>query len=190
MQTHAAATIILAAVFSIAHHRMSKVCHVDTDLVLAACEQVKKKQRAAIGLFYQFPLGCGPLATIIDGAAHDHHALGIVEPTLDTALWLLHDTLDHSDITAVNDSAMPVGGHLLLDINALGINHETRSACIQAVDHMGCTALVSLGKMTVKHGFYIQAAGPYRHGQHTLLLINDNYPPVLIDDAVVGIIGR
>ena len=57
VQTHAAARIILAAVFSITHHRVTDVGHVDTNLVLTPGEQVEEQQRTALGLFDKFPLG-------------------------------------------------------------------------------------------------------------------------------------
>ena len=42
VQAHAAARVILMPILAVAHHRMSNVCHVDTNLVFAACEQVKE----------------------------------------------------------------------------------------------------------------------------------------------------
>ena len=44
MQTHALARIILMAIFTIAHYGMSQIGHVDTNLVLAAREQVQEQQ--------------------------------------------------------------------------------------------------------------------------------------------------
>ena len=54
------------AILAIAHNRMTDVGHVDADLILAACEQVKEQQRAIFGLLYEFPLGTSPLAAVID----------------------------------------------------------------------------------------------------------------------------
>ena len=43
VQTHAAARIVLVAVFSITHNGVADVGHVDTDLILAASEQMQEK---------------------------------------------------------------------------------------------------------------------------------------------------
>ena len=47
-----------------------------------------------------------------------------MQPALYLAGGVFHHTLDHGDIAAVDDGAVPVGSHLLLDVNALGIDHE------------------------------------------------------------------
>ena len=44
MQAHARAGIILTAILAVTHDRVTDVGHVDTDLVLAACEQVEEQQ--------------------------------------------------------------------------------------------------------------------------------------------------
>ena len=142
---------------------MADIGHVDADLVLAAREQVQEQQCAVRSLLHEFPLGCGPLAAIVNGAAHDHHAVGIMQPTLDFAGRIFHHALDHGDIASVDDGAVPVGGHLLLHVNALGIDHEARCAGIQAVYHMGGAALACLGKMAVEQRLHVQAAGAHRH---------------------------
>ena len=163
VQAHAAARVILAAVLAIANYRMANVGHVDTYLILASCQQVKKKQRTLVGLFHQFPFSSSPLAAVINRTAHHDHTISVVQPTLHPALWFFHDTFDHSDITTVDDSAVPVLDHLLLGINALGIDNESRSACIQSMHNMGSAMLTGLDKMPVEQCLHVQTARANRH---------------------------
>lgn len=44
MKTHAGARVVLMAIFSVTHNRMTDVSHMDTDLVLSSCEQMQEKE--------------------------------------------------------------------------------------------------------------------------------------------------
>lgn len=163
MQTHATARIFLTAILAVTHHGMTDVGHMDTDLVLAARLQMQIKQRAILGLFYEFPLGGCPLAAIVNRTAHDDHTVGIVQPALNPALRLLHDPLNYCDIATIDNGGMPVGCHLLLHVNTLGINHQTRCAGIQTVHYMGCASLTCLGKVLIQQRLHVQAASTHGH---------------------------
>ena len=44
METHARARVILMAIFPVTHNGMTNISHVNTNLVLSACEQVQEKE--------------------------------------------------------------------------------------------------------------------------------------------------
>ena len=103
MQTHATAGIILTAILAIAHNWMTDVSHVDANLVLAPCEKMQEQHGTLRSLLHELPLGGSPFPSVINRTAHDKHAFSIMQPTLNPSLRLFHDTIYHSDITAVDD---------------------------------------------------------------------------------------
>ena len=158
------------------------------NLVLAARLELQFHERAhgvRVGL-EQAPVGHGKAAAFhLHGAALHHIGAGVVaKPTLHTAFALLGNALYHCHITAVKHAVVPPVLHLLLDVDALGIEHQARGATIEAMHHMGGATLVSEGEMAVEKRFHVQALRAHRHREHTRLLVNHDDIGVLVDNRV------
>ena len=149
-------------------------------LVLTTGVQMQLNLRQPVLLLEQSPISPCPFAAVIGAAAYYLHALCVLEPTFHMAFVLLHFTLYHSHIAAVDDGLLPVGCEHLLHFHALGIHHQPSGAGVEAMHHMCCAALAGFHEVTVEKVFHIQAIASHSHREHLIGLIHHYHIVIFI----------
>lgn len=183
MQTETVDGVVAVAVFEIAHDRTSDVLQVYADLIFAASLELHIQQSVVrVQYLEQIVMGDGEFAAVIGRTAMGVVKLVVGQIAPDRAAWRGGDTAGDGVIAPVGDNLAPMVGKGLLHLTALGVEQETGSHLVKAMDDMSGTLFTTALQILVKQGLEAEAVVSAGYTEHTYSLINDEEPLVLVDD--------
>lgn len=178
----ATARVGRCAVLPVAGHGTAQVAHVDTNLVLASCQDLYI-HLAVSAVELQHLVACDREFALLGvvGAINLHDRI-LDEIAADLALFLLGASLADGHIFALDDIGIPTVAECLLYPAVLGEDQDARSELVEAVADVGMRVPIG-GLKIIFHDLLrcLLSVAACWDGEQSGLLLNDDEILVLID---------
>ena len=180
----------MAAILAVAADGVPLRAHVHAQLVLQSLAQ-RQLHQCHVGTAFQHHEAClGKFAFLgIVGRVHGIVVVTVVQVTLDKALVIVNNALDHCLVVALQHHLSPVFHQFLASLGGAREQHQARGVAVKPVHDEHASMLIAalhIFAHHAKHGVVFHIACSRR--QHSVAFVNHQYALVFIHQFQVGML--